>query len=261
MKFSKINLIYYSPTGTGKKTLEAVAKGIGIMEARRINLTKPFIGSFKVSAHELAVFTVPVYGGRIPPVAADRLRRVSGKGTPAVLIVIYGNRAYDDTLIELKDITTEQGFKSVAGAAFIGEHSFSTELTPIALGRPDKEDLAKAERFGAEVEAKLEALTYPVEIAVPGNKPYKARGPSTSRSPETIVESCTLCGTCAEACPTGSITVSDKVETVVETCTGCSACVKVCPTSARVWTNEGIKNAAVWLNKNCSAHREPEFFL
>jgi ferredoxin len=75
------------------------------------------------------------------------------------------------------------------------------------------------------------------------------------------METCTLCGACAEVCPTKAVTVTDKVETVKEKCTACSACVKVCPTGARVWTNEGVKKAAVWLITNYSKRREPEFFL
>jgi ferredoxin len=104
-------------------------------------------------------------------------------------------------------------------------------------------------------------MAKPVEVKVPGNKPYKERNPSGPRFPETTVDSCTLCGACAEVCPTKAITVSDKVETAKEKCTACSACVKACPTGARVWTNEGIKKAAVWLHTEYSKRREPEFFL
>ena len=263
MKISKVNLIYFSPTGTSKRTLEAVAKGFGVKGVEHIDLTPLDAAgkSHSVPAGELAVFAVPVYGGRVPPVAAQRLKTVKGNGTPAVLIAVYGNRAIEDALIELKDITTEQGFKAVAGASFIGEHSFSNDATPIAPGRPDKADLDKAVKFGEQVKAKLDGIAKPVEVKVPGNKPYKERNPSGPRFPETTVDSCTLCGACAEVCPTKAITVSDKVETAKEKCTACSACVKACPTGARVWTNEGIKKAAVWLHTEYSKRREPEFFL
>jgi ferredoxin len=194
-------------------------------------------------------------------VAAQRFKTVKGNSTPTVLIAVYGNRAIEDALIELKDITTEQGFMTVAAASFIGEHSFSNEATPIATGRPDKEDVENAKKFGEQVKAKLEGMSKVVEVKVPGNKPYKERNPAGPRFPETTVENCTLCGACAPVCPTGAITVTDKVETVKERCTACSACVKACPTGARVWTNEGIKKAAIWLHTEYSKRREPEYFL
>lgn len=262
MKISKVDLIYYSPTGTSKKIVESIAKGLGVMGVEHIDLT-PLDAAAKnyvIPADSLAVFSVPVYGGRVPPVAAQRLRKVKGNGTPAVIIAVYGNRAIEDALIELKDITTEQGFKTIAGAAFIGEHSFSNKTTPIAPGRPDTEDLEKAMRFGEQVKAKLGGNALQ-EANIPGNRPYKDRNPSGPRFPDTTPETCTLCGACEKVCPTKAIKVTDKVETAKESCTACSACVKVCPTGARVWTNEGIKKAAVWLHTEYSKRREPELFI
>jgi ferredoxin len=262
MKANRVNLIYYSPTGTSKKVLKSVAKGLGV-KGVEIDLTPAEAASksHTIPAEELAVFAVPVYGGRVPMIATQRLKTVKGNGTLAVLIAVYGNRAIEDALIELKDITAEQGFTAIAGASFIGEHSFSNENTPIAPGRPDKEDLEKAKKFGEQVKVKLESMAKPVEVKVPGNKPYKERNPAGPRAPETKTEICTLCGACAEVCPTNAVTVTDKVETVKEKCTACSACIKACPTGARVWTNEGVMKAATWLNKEFSKRREPEFFL
>jgi ferredoxin len=263
MKPTKVELIYYSPTGTSKKVLEEVAKGLGIKGVEHIDLTKSEAAtkSHSIPAGELAVIAVPVYGGRVPLIATQRLKTIKGNGTPAVIVTLYGNRAFEDALIELKDIATDQGFKAVAGAVFIGEHSFSTNATPIAVGRPDKGDLDKAKAFGEKVKAKIDGMEKPIEIKVPGNKPYKERNPVVPRSPETTMETCTLCGACAEVCPTKAVTVTDKVETVKEKCTACSSCIKACPTGARVWTNEGIKKAAVWLTTEYSKRREPELFL
>jgi len=263
MNSSKVNLIYYSPTGTSKKVLEGIAKGLGIKSVGHIDLTPTEAASksHSIPAGELAVIATPVYGGRVPIVAAQRFKTVKGNGAPAVLVAVYGNRAIEDALIELRDITTENGFVTVAGASFIGEHSFSNDSTPIAPGRPDEVDMEKAIKFGEQVRAKLDGLAKPAEINVPGNKPYKERNPSGPRAPETVAEKCQLCGDCAEVCPTNAVTITSKVETANEKCTACSACVKACPTGARVWTNEGVKKAATWLNKEYSKRREPEFYL
>lgn len=65
--------------------------------------------------------------------------------------VMYGNREYEDALLELNNIVVEAGFQPVAGGAFIDEHSFENDSTPIAKGRPDIKDLQKATEFGRTI--------------------------------------------------------------------------------------------------------------
>lgn len=262
MRINKVKLVYFSPTGTSRKVAESVAQGINI-NVERVDLTPPGSESkkIKIMKDELAVIAAPVYSGRIPVAAARRLMTLKGSGGPAVLLAVYGNRAYEDALLELKDIATECGFKAVAAAAFIGEHSFSADKTPIAVGRPDGADLEKAKAFGEEVRKKLAAVEDVPEVAVPGNKPYRERSASDPMSPETDDGTCILCGMCAEVCPTGAVTVTDAVETVKADCIRCTACVKACPTGARAWAHPGIERAATWLYTNFSERREPETFL
>ena len=267
----KLKLVYFSPTGTSKRAAEAIAKGLGI-EFECIDLTYPDAETQKhiFESDDLAVIAVPVYSGRIPYTAVNRLKNVKGRQSPAVIIVVYGNRAFEDSLIELKDITLKQGFQPIAGAAFIGEHSFDTSETPIATGRPDEADLDKAETFGEQVKAKLILDDAPA-LVVPGHRPYRENSdwnkPLEERekveplSPETNPETCTLCGLCAQVCPTAAVTVTDSVKTVKTECTACTACVKICPTGARAWTHERVRKAASWLHANYSVRREPETFL
>jgi NAD-dependent dihydropyrimidine dehydrogenase PreA subunit len=262
MDIRKIKLVYYSPTGTGKRTVEAIGKGMGI-EYDVIDLTLPdsALKSYTLAKDEMAIIAAPVYSGRIPQVAIDRIKKVKGDGSPAVLVAVYGNRAFDDALIELKDITGELGFKAVAGAAFIGQHSFDAEETPIATGRPDSVDISKAMDFGAKVMEKVNGLNEILDLEVPGDRPYRKGGGGDPRSPETDPNSCILCGMCARVCPTGCVDVSDIVVTQKEKCTACTACVQNCPTGARHWDHEGILGAAKWLATNYGERREPEVFL
>ena len=262
MDISKIKLVYYSPTGTGKTTVEAIRKGMGI-DYDVIDLTLPdsALKSYTVAKDELTIIAAPVYSGRIPQVAVDRIKKVKGDGSPAVLVAMYGNRAFDDALIELKDITEELGFKAVAGSAFIGRHSFDTEETPIATGRPDGEDVKKAMDFGAKVMEKIKGLDEIPALEVPGDRPYRKGGGGDPRSPETDPDSCILCGMCARVCPTGCVEVTDVVETDKTKCTACTACVQNCPTGARHWEHEGILGAAKWLSTEHGARKEPEGFL
>ena len=168
MEIRKAKLIYYSPTGTGKTTVTAIMKGTGL-DHDIIDLTPPDseIKKYEVSSDELAIIAAPVYSGRTSTVASNRIKKLKGNNTPAVLVVMYGNRAFEDALLELKNFTSELDFKAIAGAAFIGQHSFDSEKTPIATGRPDAEDLMKAEAFGEKIIEKLRGVGDIPELEVP----------------------------------------------------------------------------------------------
>lgn len=261
MNIQKVKLIYYSPTGTSEKIVKAIQKGIGV-DYDIIDLTLPDseMKTYNLKETDLAIIAAPVYSGRVAPTAVNRISKLRGENTPTVLVAVYGNRAFEDALVELRDITEPNGFKAVAAGAFIGEHSFDAPETPIATGRPDVEDVKKAVEFGEKIKLMLNKTDY-TEPEIPGNHPYREGGKAGGRAPETDPETCILCGMCARVCPTGCVTVIDIVETDKEKCTACAACVKNCPTGARHWENEGILKAAKWLATEHGARREPEFFL
>lgn len=262
MDIKKVKLVYFSPTGTGKKTVNAIAEGIGY-ETDSIDLTPPnsIKMRYKLGKNELAIIAVPVYSGRVPQTAIDRLWNISGDGTAAVLVVVYGNRAFEDALLELHHKTNELGFRTIAGAALIGQHSYDSEETPIATGRPDSEDLRKANDFGVRIKKIIEGTDEVSEPKIPGNVPYREQRSRDPRSPDTDEATCTLCGTCGNVCPTGSIEVMDLVETQKEGCISCTACVQNCPTGARHWEHKGILKAAKWLSTEHGGRKEPAIFL
>lgn len=264
MSFSSLKLAYFSPTGTTKRVLEAIAEGIGIEPVEHLSMTsvdwatKP--GYF---TDELVVIGTPVYVGRLPEDAVKRFKHFRARDTRAVLVVVYGNRDYEDALLELIDLAKELGFVPIAAAAFIGEHSFSTRDVPIAAGRPDQEDLEKAVSFGLTIKQRLSGFgpsDAGVSLKVPGNFPYKDRMPSAEGAARTLADICTACGTCAEVCPKGAIKVNGTVETDSNLCIKCCACVKECPTKARIMDIPVIKKIAAWLNENYRHRKEPEIF-
>ncbi len=265
MRFSSVKLAYFSPTGTTKKILEGIAQGIGIEPIEHVNMT-PADTATKAEDHftdELVVIGAPVHSGRLPADAVERFKRLQGKGTAAVLVVVYGNREYEDALLELTNLSKEMGFIPISGAAFIGEHSFSTEELPIATGRPDKADMEKATEFGMAVKQKtseLRSLDEAVVLSPPGNFPYRDGMPSVPGSPKTLEDLCTTCGTCAEVCPKGAITVNTSVSTDESLCIMCCACVKECPTHARIMDIPFIQKIAQRLNKEFSSRKEPQLF-
>ncbi|MEE9516784.1 MAG: 4Fe-4S binding protein [Candidatus Adiutricales bacterium] len=266
MNFNKVKLVYFSPTNTTRTVLESIAQGITVDNIEHFDLTPPGTRTrnFDGAPDDVAIIGTPVYGGRVPLVALDRLKRFKARRTPAVIVVLYGNREYEDALLELKNLAAEAGFIPVAGGAFIGEHSFANDTTPIANGRPDQEDRKKAKAFGKAISKKLgdmKRLEDVDPIEVPGNFPHRERGKSANISPVTDSETCALCETCASVCPTGAVTVDDSVVTNAEECILCCACVKNCPTGARIMEAPGIKQVANWLNTNFSKRKEPETYL
>ncbi len=266
MKLDSVKLVYFSPTRTTKQVLEGIAQGLAASDVTSVDLTLPAADSAEtvVLDADLVVIGAPVYGGRIPPTAMQRLQSLRGQDTPAILVAVYGNRAFEDALLELSDWARAAGFVPVAGGAFIGEHSYHAASTPIAAGRPDAADLAKAADFGSAVRQRLEGVTTSAElvpVSLPGNRPFRELHRRAPRAPITHADLCTLCGRCAEVCPTGAITVGDAVVTVAGDCILCCACVKVCPTDARVREHERVLRTAEWLSAEHGVRKEPEVFI
>ncbi len=270
MQVTHLDLLCFSPTGTTRRVLECIADGLAAPSRSRLDLTlpgpatRPGLGEPREGG--AALIGTPVYAGRVPVLAVERLRRSArGAGRPAVLVVVYGNRAFEDALLELRDLAEEQGFVPVAAAAFVGEHSFSTRETPLAQGRPDGEDLALATAFGEQVRRRLAALAEPSalpRLRVPGNVPYREGVAPADIAPQTRAEACGLCGACARTCPSGAVRLAEgDVVTEASLCLRCCACTRACPTGARAMADPRILEFGWRLHQSCARRREPELFF
>lgn len=266
MEIQSLQTIYFSPTRTTAAVLDRMAAAMGTGMIQTLDLTRPGNApetQVRVPGNDLALFGVPVYSGRVPRVAVERLEKIRGDQTPAVVMVTYGNREFEDALIELTDLVKAGGFVPLAGAAFIGEHSYSTREKPIAMSRPDPADLDMAAAFAGQVRQKLQSLEAPDEAAIPfipGNRPYKPVKVLDVDVP-VVASACTLCGTCAEACPVRAIDARDPRDTDGTLCIHCCACVKACPEGAREFRDSRLEAVKDWLYTHCSVPRSPEFFL
>lgn len=253
---TKINAIYFSPTQTTEKVVKAIAQGLGSQyDTYDLTRSAARIQSYVFGSEDIIVIGVPVYSGRIPELMTDCLKRMRGNNTPAVYVAVYGNRDYDDALLELKDILEANGFIGVAAGAFIGEHSITDK---VAFGRPDATDLITAQCFGKDIKAKLDAFNPSIKISVKGHYPYKERKPKPE-NPPTTTESCICCGECSRHCPVDAIFNYKEVDG--EKCIFCCSCIKLCPAGAKI-INEKLEPTAKWLIDNCgSLRREPELFI
>ena len=159
MKIENVHLITFSPTHTSKRVGEAIVRGLGIENSKKVDLTFQALDEYEIPTTDLALISVPVYGGKVAPLALQRLEGIRSNGAPVVLVVVYGNRAYEKALQQLDAFVTERGFKVISGGTFIGEHSYSTLSNPIAVGRPDADDLQFAEEYGQKLLFKIEQNT------------------------------------------------------------------------------------------------------
>ncbi|MDE5946550.1 MAG: 4Fe-4S binding protein [Oscillospiraceae bacterium] len=202
MNKQKVIQLIFSPTGTTKKIADEICKGI-CEKFTTIDLYFE-IEKQTIESNVLIIAAIPVYGGRVPHIAVERIMKLNTAGNQAVAIVVYGNRAYDDALLELKDTLDMIGCKVIAGGAFVAEHSMIRE---IAAGRPDRNDIETAFNFGKKIADKLNCNDTK-EITVPGNSGYKDKKPANGMTPKTN-KACIACGKCAKVCPVGAILADD----------------------------------------------------
>jgi ferredoxin len=274
MKLSSLKLVWFSPTGTTRAVVRGVARGINHDTVEFTDITSPHAREqpLQTTEQDLLIVGVPVYMGRVPALVTGWLQTLQAHNTPAVGIVVYGNRAYDDALLELNDSLAGRGCIPVAGAAFIGKHSFSTDETPTAEGRPDAGDLSLAESFGQKVQEKLQAVSSAGQlpgVTIPGCRPFRGEPCHPYRKGTVfwnvdfiaVGDGCTQCGTCAEGCPVGAIDPLDSRVIDTEKCITCCACIRHCPEHARSIKPGLVRDASLRLYTLYKERKEPEFFL
>lgn len=241
--------VFFSPTGGTERVVRYAAKefpGEGIDLSREIS-------QVFMTGEDFAIVAVPSFGGRVPQIAAKGLESLRGQKTPALLLVTYGARAYEDTLRELKDILNRQGFVCVGAAALITPHSI---VPAIGADRPNAEDWEKLDAFLLTVKNQLEGEGE--EIQVPGNFPYKEYRVLPMEI-QTGAD-CVSCGLCAEKCPVHAIPRENPGTTDLEKCISCMRCVHICPQKARGVNPERLAMLREKLEKICEPNRDIEFF-
>jgi ferredoxin/NAD(P)H-dependent FMN reductase len=275
MDVKKAWAVFFSATGTTSKIVTKIAGVIAdklTIEYEKFDFTLPEArnATRNFSANDLVVFGTPVYAGRVPNILLKYLETIKGNGAAAIPVVLYGNRNYDDALIELRDILERNRFHTIAAAAFIGEHAFSNI---IAKGRPDESDMAIASSFANEVVKKLASIDYICTVApinvngvpYPYRKYYQPRDSNgnpidTLKVKPLANADCNDCKICAEICPMSSISY-DNVREFRGICIRCGACIKKCPLHARYFEDIGYLYHVHELEETLIRRAEPELFI
>lgn len=247
--------IVFSPTGGTMKVADMVAQTLAdAVTLVDLSDNKKDFRSVALNKDDVAVIAVPSYGGRVPATAVARLAKLRGNGARAVVMAVYGNRAYEDTLLELQDTAAEAGFAVIAAIAAVAEHSIAHQF---ATGRPDAQDQQQLKTFAQSIKEKLASgeLSMP---HVPGNRPYKTS--SVSMVPKAT-KACVSCGFCAQKCPVQAIDRLHPQNVDKKACISCMRCVAICPHHARRIHPIMQAAAALALKKACAQRKEAELFI
>lgn len=273
MQIQKVTAAYFSCTNTTKQVVTVLAKQIAeslSIDFDIFDFTLPDSRKQEHSfaAQSLIVFGTPVYAGRVPNVLLKYLSTLHGNGALAVPIVLFGNRNFDNALIELRDILEKDGLHTLAAAAFVGEHSFSRIL---GAGRPDSDDIKIVVSFADKITAKiksLETIPYPIEV-IGDPYPYKGyfqphdhqgKPLNTLKVKSLVNENCDNCGICAKVCPLGSIN-PENIKEYTGICIKCGACIKKCPNHARYYNNPDYLTHLHELEVDYARRAEPSLFI
>ncbi len=255
MLFSQCHLMHFSPCGGTAAVTRDLAAGIGLpVTDHDLARTSETV---QLGKTDIAIIAGPVYAGKIPANAMQALARVKGDNTPAVLIAVYGNRAYEEALFDLQAVAEKNGFVIVAAVAGIAEHSM---FGKVAAGRPDAADKAELADFGKRIAAKLADGMNSLK-QMPGVHIEPHVLPVEVIAPTTDLEKCTRCGKCVPVCPTHAIPPAAPNTTDLQKCMGCQACIHVCPEHARALGHPAIPAMKERLETNCADRKANELFL
>ncbi len=245
--------IVFSATGRSEKVADAFCSAFDNVE--KIDLSLADFSDITLAEDDFCFVTAPVYGGVIPQVAADNIMKIKANGAKAVVMAVYGNRAYDDALAQLKDVCTKSGFTVCGAVGAVAQHSL---LPAVAADRPDENDKKQLAEFACRVMDKIKRGNM-ADFTVPGKVPG-GEAHSLPVHPKAT-KACVKCGLCAEKCPVVAISKENPMVTDKTKCITCMRCVEICPQNARQLMPAVIKMANPLMKKVWGAHREIEFYL
>jgi ferredoxin len=231
------------------------------MRPREFDVTLPSARERSVSLDrdELLILASPVYGGRLPLLVKDFFNRLASGRRPVVAVVVFGNRNYEDALLELYDLCVAKGYDVVGAAAFIGEHSFSHVM---GKNRPDPADEEAARCFGLAVRQTLLTDNSLGEkpLMVKSHRPYRAYQVKLPFIP-TTTRRCANCLSCVKHCPVGAFIDGDPRHVNQDKCILCAACIKLCPERAKLIDNDDFCDDMAALAAANLDRKEPIIFL
>lgn len=250
----KYDRIVFSPTGGTERVAKAITQNWPQADTIDLSVPNASYSDIAFDQDSLVLIAMPSFGGVAPQLALDRLAKIKGNGAKCAVVAVYGNRAYEDTLVQMQDYAQNAGFRVIAAVAAVAEHSI---IHAYAAGRPNVDDCKELAEFGDRILEK--AASNPLsKPSVPGNRPYKK--PGIGMVPKADA-GCTSCGLCAQKCPAGAIAANTPRATDKSKCISCMRCVTICPVHARKVSSVMTAVAAAAIKKACSVEKANELFI
>ncbi|RHP59080.1 EFR1 family ferrodoxin [Bacteroides sp. OF04-15BH] len=252
----KIYEITFSPTGGTKRVADFLSNELS-RDITDIDLSNgnENLNKYSLTNEDTVIIAVPSYSGRVPSTAAERIAKIQGHDAKAIIVCVYGNRAYEDTLAELQDIVQQAGFIVISAIAAVAEHSIAHRY---ATNRPDKDDYGHLRVFAKQIGDKLRKNDFSTPT-IPGNRPYR-KAANAGIVPKAT-KACTQCGLCASKCPVGAIDKNNPEKVNKKACISCMRCVTVCPHHARKVNGLLLAIVNMMLKKACSIRKECELYI
>lgn len=247
--------ILFSPTGGAKKVADAFSEQWN--ESRKIIdlFDNKVTGEVEFDKDDVCLIAVPSFGGRVPAVAAEKLKKIKTKGACAILVAVFGNRHIDDTLAELYDILKADGFFCIAGIEAVAEHSL---MRTYAQGRPDAKDIEEIKAFSETIKNALQKGEIKTEPLLPGNHEYRSFN-GVPFKPLTN-ENCTSCGQCVRECPVSAIPKENPKITDNDKCISCMHCIAVCPQKARFLDKELVNSMTEKVKERFAGRKQNKLY-
>lgn len=247
--------MYFSPTGGTKKVMDILVRELN---AQEIDLSQKEMeySQYCLNKEDVCYIGVPSYGGRVPEIVLERIKQMKVDGATAIFVIVYGNRHYDDTILELKNTLKECGFQVKAAIAAVAEHSIMRQY---GAGRPDETDEKELLEFASKIKNFLEKEHDMKELLVPGNMPYREyKGvPFKPKGGKN----CMKCGACAAQCPVGAIPKNNPSSIEENKCISCMRCVGICPKNARKVSKITLFVASKKMRRVCSKRKKNYLFM
>lgn len=249
--------IIFSPTGGTRRVAEIITSEWSD-STETLDLSDPTkdFTRHNFDADDMVLIAFPSYSGRVPEVAAKKLRRMRGAFAQCALLCVYGNRAYEDTLAEMAYITGLCGFTAVAAVAAVAEHSIMHQY---ATGRPDSKDIQDLKSYARLIKERMDVAPRVESLPIPGHRPYD-KIKHVGLVPKAK-KNCVHCGLCAEQCPVQAIDPENLEKADPKACISCMRCVARCPHSARTANKGKIALASLAMKRKCSVRKDCELFM